>query len=111
SQLPLLGSCFSNVGKRASTKNGDANVTEKAKPPSTRWVQVIPEVAAVPPKPPRKGATHAKLMIVNVSAMNMVPTSPPLPSRADVNRAKLLGSSISYMPNRLRAKNTNNAPR
>ena len=52
----------------------------------------MPDVAAVPPKPPRNGATQAKLMIVNVRAMNMVPTRPPLPSRADVKRASPLGS-------------------
>ena len=40
--------------------------------------------AAVPLKPPRNGATQVKLMIVNVSAMNMVPTSPPFPSWAEV---------------------------
>src|ERR1043165_4790048 len=95
SQEPLLGSLRNSDGNNASKKNGAANVVEKARPPS-RFCQSGRAAAAVPLKPPRNGATHAKLMIVNVRAMKMVPTTPPLPSLADVNRARLLGSSISY---------------
>ena len=62
------------------------------------------EPAPVPPKPPRNGATQAKLTSVNVRAMNTVPTRPPCPSRAEVNRVSDDGSWMSYMPNRLRAK-------
>ena len=32
----------------------------------------------MPAKPPRNGATQVKLMIVNVSAMKIVPTQPAL---------------------------------
>src|SRR6476660_5242612 len=92
---PLLGIALSIVGNRASRKNGEANVAENARPPS-RLCQNGRAAAAVPPKPPRNGATHAKLMIVNVSAMKIVPTRPPLPSRDDVKRARKLGNSTSY---------------
>src|SRR5262249_20435188 len=47
---------------------------------------------------------------VKVRAMNMVPIRPPRPSRSEVNRARPLGNSISYMPKRLSAKNTNSPP-
>ena len=50
-------------------------------------------------------------MIVKVRAMKIVPTMPPLPSFDEVNRARPLGNSMSYMPNRLRAKKTNSPPR
>src|SRR4029077_11322119 len=111
SQEPLLGILRSNVGKRAKKKNGDAKVTENAKPPRILCHQGRGTVPAVPPKPPKNGATQAKLMIVKVRAMKMVPTMPPLPSFEDVNLANPLGNSMSYMPNKLRAKNTNRAPR
>src|SRR6202044_1029628 len=108
-QEPLLGSLRNKVGNRARKKNGEAKVAENARPPS-RLCQNGRAVAAVPLKPPRKGATHAKLMMVNVSAMNTVPTKPPLPSRDDVYCARLCGNSISYTPNRLSAKNMNSPP-
>src|SRR5262245_9131163 len=85
SHEPLLGSFRKRVGKRASTKNGEANVTENARPPSRlcHMGRCVP--AAVPPKPPRNGATHAKLIMVKVRAMNMVPIAPPWPSLEEVN--------------------------
>src|SRR5438270_7273763 len=110
SQEPLLGSLRRRVGNKARRKNGDAKVTENASPPRILCHQGRPTVPAVPPKPPKNGATHAKLMMVKVRAMKIVPTIPPLPSLEEVNRASPLGNSMSYMPKRLRAKNTNNAP-
>src|SRR5439155_14496994 len=76
SQPPLLGSLRNRLGKRARTKNGAANVPEKAIAPSTsshgrNW----PE-DAIPPKPPRNGATQVKLTIVKVRAIKIVPTMP-----------------------------------
>ena len=111
SQLPLLGSFFNIPGNNASRKNGDAKVTEKANPPSRRWRKVRFDPEAVPPKPPRNGATQAKLTIVKVSAMKMVPTIPPCPCLELVKCANPLGSSISYMPSRLKEKKTKRHPR
>src|SRR5437016_7276329 len=62
SQDPLLGILRSNVGKRARKKNGEAKVTENASPPRMLCHQGRGLVPAVPPKPPRNGATQAKLM-------------------------------------------------
>src|SRR5262249_27243405 len=91
SQEPLLGICLNRLGNSASTKNGDEKVTETARPPSRRCGRVRPDPAGVPPKPPRNGATHAKLTIVKVSAMNMTPTRPPLLSPAVVYRVRKEG--------------------
>src|SRR5438128_12405136 len=63
SHEPLLGSFRSSVGNRARKKKGAAKVIEKASPPSTMCHQGR-SLVAVPAKPPRKGATQAKLMIV-----------------------------------------------
>ena len=68
-----VGTFRKSVGKRARKKNGDANVAENARPPS-RLCHKGRAAAAVPLKPPRNGATQAKLMIVKVSAMKIVPT-------------------------------------
>src|SRR5262249_3777193 len=106
SQVPLLGNFFSIDGNRARKTNGEAKVREKASPPSRILPGPRSDLTAVPPKPPRNGATQAKLMIVNVRAMKIVPTRPE-PSRDEVYCARPLGSSISYMPNKLRAKNRN----
>src|ERR1700738_3438060 len=110
SQEPLLGILRSIVGKSARKKKGEANVAAKASPPRILCHQGRGEVPAVPPKPPRNGATQAKLMMVKVRAMKIVPTMPPCPSFEEVNRARPLGSSMSYMPNRLSAKKMNRAP-
>src|SRR2546430_13809380 len=78
SQLPLLGIFLSSVGNRARKKNGAAKVAEKATPPRMVCHNGRCTVADVPLKPPRNGATQAKLMIVKVSAMKTVPAKPPL---------------------------------
>src|ERR1700689_4528888 len=75
SQEPLLGIFRSSVGNRARKKNGAAKVVEKARPPKRLTHVGRCTTEAVPPKPPRNGATQAKLMIVKVSAMNMVPST------------------------------------
>src|SRR5437868_6455060 len=71
SQEPLLGILRRRLGNRASRKNGEANVTEYARPPRILCHQGRGVVPAVPPKPPKNGATQAKLMMVKVRAMKM----------------------------------------
>src|SRR5262249_40792191 len=110
-QEPLLGILRNNVGNNARKKNGEAKVTENANPPTRLCQRGRDLPAAGRRKPPRNGATQAKLMMVNVSAMKMVPTVPPCPSLDEVNCARLLGSSMSYIPKRLRAKKMNRPPR
>ena len=50
-------------------------------------------------------------MTVKVRAMETTPSRPPRPSPAAVSRPRPDGSTMSYMPNRLSAKNTNRPPR
>src|SRR5262245_20469250 len=88
---PLFGILLRRLGNSARKKNGEAKVAEKASPPR-RVCQSGRALAAAPAKPPRKGATHVKLMMVKVRAMNTTPMRPPLPSRADVKFARLEGS-------------------
>src|ERR1700722_9294233 len=64
---PLLGIALSSVGNKARMKNGEAKVIEKARPPRIVCQNGLVAGLAVPPNPPRKGATQAELMIVNVS--------------------------------------------
>src|SRR6516225_8764336 len=75
SQVPLLGSFLSRLGKSARKKKGEANVTANASAPKARSHHCSLAVTAAPPKPPKKGATQEKLRIVNVKAMNIVPQS------------------------------------
>ena len=109
SQEPLLG-IFLEAGweQRQEEERGGERAAERQA--AEKLCTSGRAAAAVPPKPPRNGATQAKLMIVKVIAMNIVPTSRPAFAAIDVNRARLLGSSISYMPNRLSAKKMNSRP-
>src|SRR5262245_9673820 len=77
SHEPLLGIFFSKVGNSARKKNGAAKVTENASPPRSVCQRGRSVPPAVPRKPPKNGATQAKLMMVKVRAMKIVPTRPP----------------------------------
>src|SRR5205823_167662 len=86
SQPPLLGSLRNRLGKSASRKNGAAKVAAKASAPRISSHHRNCPDDAMPPNPPRNGATQVKLTMVKVRAMNTVPTTPPCPSRAEVKR-------------------------